>query len=198
VDQRPSSIEGRREKCGVLVLGRLQDVASLPLHEVTRLGQTYERPSGGVSDIDDEVLVTDTGDPRVLDPPVLLETVRAWLQPPNRVDLPTRQPVFTGRRDKRGEAGAVLDAQQQQRSAIDDCGARVEHRVDHVGEVVRAQDWVALEALEQLTWVRAVAHWPDDSSLDAVRAWGRIADRAMRAQADLNAVRSGPTSAAQL
>ncbi|MGO8722518.1 MAG: hypothetical protein ACLQRM_07250, partial [Acidimicrobiales bacterium] len=37
------------------------------MHEVACLGEAYERTSGGVADVDDVVLITDTGDPRVLD-----------------------------------------------------------------------------------------------------------------------------------
>jgi hypothetical protein len=79
------------------------------LHEVTRPGQADERPSGGVPDVDDEVLVTDAGDPRVLDPPVLLESL-LWLQSGDGVDLPVCEPVLAGRGYKRRKAGAVFDA----------------------------------------------------------------------------------------
>jgi hypothetical protein len=53
----------------------------------------------------------------------------------------------------------VLHAQQEQRPTVDDRGTGIEDRVDHLGEVVPTQDRVAFEALEQLTWVGAVAHW---------------------------------------
>ena len=74
-------------------------------------------------------------------------TARAITESP-RILRSTRQPVFAGRRDESGEAGAVLDAQQEQRSAADDCGARVEHRVD---------PWVPKTPSKRLTWDDAIA-----------------------------------------
>ena len=148
MDECPAAVEGRREQRRVLVLGRLQHTHPFPADEVSCLRQTHERSGGGVADIDDVVLLADAGDPWVLDTPVLLETVRHRLETPDLVDLPSRQSVLTGRDDQGGQTGAVLDAQEEQRSAVDDRGAGIEHCVDHSREALRSQYRVAREPLQ--------------------------------------------------
>jgi hypothetical protein len=92
----------------------------------------------GVADVYDEVLLADLGDARVFDPPVLLEAVAQRMQTAHGIDLPAGASVVAGGGHEGGQAGAVLDPQQEQGAAIDDGGAGVEHRVDHLGKVVRA------------------------------------------------------------
>ena len=111
MNEGPAPVEGYGKERGILVLGCLEDAAALPLNEIAGLGQTHEWPIGRVTDVDDEVLVADASDPRVFDPPALLQEIRIGFQPLDRVDFPPGEPVVAGGDGQRGEAGAVLDPQ---------------------------------------------------------------------------------------
>lgn len=97
MQQRPPAVEGGGKECGVLILGGHQDTPTLPVDEVPGRGEKHQWAREGEAHVHDEVLVPNLCDPRVFDPPVLLEAVDLRAKSPHQVELPSGQPVLAHR-----------------------------------------------------------------------------------------------------
>src|SRR5207245_2532065 len=102
------------------------------------------------------------------------------IHPPTYVDDPLVHAVGAATHGQTRQSRPVLHADEQQRLTVVDRRARVQHGVDHLGELLRRQDRVARVPLEDLAGIdvdvhgNLLARQPDGSG----RARGSVTDDA--------------------
>ena len=137
VDEREPAVERARKESGILVLRRHQRTVPLERLEVARRSEPDERPGARVTGVHDHVLVAAERDAGILDPVALRLGLDIGEQAPVDVDRPPLEPVGAARDAEVRQPGPVLDADEQQRLAVDSRRAGVEDGIDGVRPVVR-------------------------------------------------------------
>ena len=154
MDEQPATVEAAREERRVLVLRAASPGPSRrKVRKSVVVGQRDERPAPAVGRVgDDEVaLLGQPRDARVLDPPELLRVALGCrAQAGLGVDDPVREAVLAAGDRQVGDAAAILDAQEQDRLAVDERSARIEDAVGRVGQRGGGDDRVERRAGEEV------------------------------------------------
>jgi hypothetical protein len=141
-----------RQQGSVLVLGCPDQSHPLNAAEVLCGGQRDARSAGAERGIGDHprLELRHPGEPRILDPPRLVEDARPRLEQRRFVDEPVREAVLRSSHRQVADPPTVFDPAQQHRGAFHLGGAGVQHGVDGVRPPVRRQQRVAAVTAEKV------------------------------------------------